>query len=81
MLVPLDSVLFGVNPPAGMDFAKLGGIAHEFRRAAEPCDPPIVVTAEGPYWRVHNGRHRVFGAIIAGRTHIEAEYLVEGDQP
>lgn len=75
MLVPLDRVLFGVNPPAGMNFAKLGGIAYEFRRAAEPCNPPIQVTVEGAYWRVHEGRHRVLGAIIAGRSHIEAELI------
>jgi hypothetical protein len=78
VLVPLDRVLFGVNPPAGMNFAQLGGIAYEFRRAAEPCDPPILVTSEWvQVFRVHDGRHRVFGSIIAGRSHIEAQLLQE----
>jgi len=80
MLVPLDRILFGRNPPAGMNFLKLASIVYEFRRAAEPCDPPIQVTPEGNNWRVHDGRHRVIGAIIAGRSHIEAELLEDEDR-
>lgn len=77
MLVPLDNILFGRNPPAGMNFLKLGSLVYQFRSTAEPCDPPIIVTQEGDVYRVHEGRHRTFAAIIAGRTHIEAEYLKE----
>ena len=75
MTVPLDRVLFGVNPPAGMDLAVIGMWAALLRKTAEPCNPPIQVTVEGDYYRVRDGRHRVFGAIVAGRTHIEAEVL------
>jgi len=75
MLIPLDRVLFGVNPPAGMDLAVIGHWSMLLRKHAEPCSPVIQVTQEGDYYRVHDGRHRVFGAIIAGRTHIEAELI------
>jgi len=71
----LDRLLFGVNPTAGMNFLKLGSLAYEFRRTAEPCDPPVEVTAEGDYFRLFDGRHRVISALIAGRSHIEAELI------
>ena len=71
--IPLERVLFGKNPPAGMNFLILASLVYEFRRTAEPCNPPIRVSPLGDYYQVHEGRHRVFGAIIAGRTHIEAE--------
>lgn len=71
-MVPLNRLLFGVNPPAGMDWAVIGLWVCRFRKTAEPCDPPIIVTCEGDYFRVRDGRHRVLGALIAGRTHIEA---------
>jgi hypothetical protein len=71
-MVPLDRLLFGVNPPAGMDWAVIGLWCARLRKTADPCDPPIVVTQEGEYYRVRDGRHRVIGALIAGRTHIAA---------
>ena len=77
MLVPLDRVLFGASPPAGMDLSVIGHWVMIFRKTAQPCDPPIQITVEGAYWRVHDGRHRVFGAIIAGRSNIEAQLLQE----
>lgn len=72
MLIPLDQVLFGTNPPAGLDWSVVGHWAMVFRKSAEPCDPPIQVTREGNYWRVTDGRHRVVGALFAGRSHIDA---------
>lgn len=78
-LIPLDMVLFGTNPPAGLDWGVVGLWTTRFRKTALPCDPPIEVTAEGPYFRVHDGRHRVVGALFAGRTHIDATVLLGGD--
>ena len=76
--IPLDCLLFGVNVPAGMDWSVIGMWHVVFRKSAEPCDPPIVVVPiEGtPFYRVRDGRHRTVAAIMAGRTHIEAN--VEG---
>lgn len=77
MQLPLDSLLFGPNVPAGMDWAVIGLWCVKFRKTAEQCDPPIEVTPipESPrIWRVHDGRHRTIAAIMAGRTHIEAVY-------
>lgn len=39
-----------------------------------------VLTAPRLWW-VHDGRHRVIAAIIAGRTHIEAVYPDDPSSP
>ncbi len=78
VLLPLDSLLFGPNMPAGMDWSVIGLWTCRLRKTSERCDPPIVVTpvADTPrIWRVHDGRHRTIAAIMAGRTHIHAVYL------
>ncbi len=78
VLLPLDSLLFGPNVPAGMDWSVIGLWVCRLRKTAEPVDPPIEVTpdCDSPrVWRVHDGRHRTIAAIMAGRTHIQAVYL------
>jgi hypothetical protein len=70
--IPLHTILFGPNIPAGMDLLTIGSLAWCLRRSSEPVDPPIDVTPEHGYLRVHDGRHRVIASIIAGRTHITA---------
>ncbi len=80
MRLPLDSLLFGPNVPAGMDWSVIGMWVCRLRKTAEPCDPPIAVTPHpqcAGVWRVCDGRHRVIAAIVAGRTHIEAVYADE----
>jgi len=77
-LIPLELILFGRNPPAGMDLAVIGLWTARLRKTAEPVEPPIQVTiVDHCYYRVHDGRHRVFGAYVAGRTHIEAEIITD----
>lgn len=74
MLVRLRDLVFGDNPPAGMDLAVIGHWAMIARKTAEPCDPPIVVGEACPtcgVQRVTDGRHRVVGWLAGGRTHIE----------
>jgi hypothetical protein len=73
VLIPLDRLLMPPNMPAGMDWAVIGLWVAKFRKTPQPCDPPILVTAEGRYWRIRDGRHRVTAALISGRTYIEAE--------
>lgn len=72
MLVPLEQLLMPPNMPAGMDWAVIGLWVCRLRKTPQPCDPPIVVRAEGDYWRIVDGRHRTVASHIAGRTHIEA---------
>lgn len=74
-LIPLEMLLFGRNPPAGMDPFVVGHWAMKMRKTGDPCDPPIEVGL--PCWvcgalRVTDGRHRVVGALFAGRSHIDA---------
>jgi hypothetical protein len=74
-LIPLEMLLFGRNPPAGMDWATVGLWTAKFRKTAEPCDPPIEVgmpCLTCGALRVTDGRHRVVGALFAGRSHIDA---------
>jgi hypothetical protein len=73
-LIALDRLLFGPNVPAGLDWSVLGLWHCRLRKTAEPVEPAIVVhPVDGTsFYRVHDGRHRVIAAIMAGRTHIEA---------
>ena len=73
MKIPLSKLLVGENPPAGMNPFTFMTWAGFFRRTAEPCKPPILVTPEGDLFRIHDGRHRYVGALVAGRTEIDAE--------
>jgi hypothetical protein len=77
--IPLNRIMVGeygqANPPAGMDVLTLMSLVAYFRKTGGPCDPPIKVTIEGDYWRVDDGRHRYFAAVIAGRQDIEAEVV------
>ena len=57
-----------------MDLAVIGGKAAKFRKTTKR-GKPIKVTVEGRYFRIHDGRHRFFAAVIAGRTHIEARVV------
>ena len=75
MLIALRDLVFGDSPPAGMDLGMIGTHQVVARKTAEPVDHPILV---GPpchacgVRRVTDGRHRVFGWIAGGRTHIDA---------
>jgi hypothetical protein len=73
--IRLDRLLFPRAVPAGLDWAVLGIWTAYQRKRADPVDPPIVVRAEGDYFRITDGRHRVVGALLAGRDAIAA--LVE----
>ena len=73
MLIPLHSLLYPPNLPAGMDWAVIGLWVCTFRKTPQPCDPPILVRPRaGGYYQIEDGRHRVTAALIAGRTHIDA---------
>lgn len=73
MLVSLDRLLYPPNMPSGLDWAVIGLWVCTFRKTPQPCDPPVLLRAEGDYYRIKDGRHRVTASLIAGRTHIEAE--------
>lgn len=73
MLLPIDSLLFGENVPAGMDWSVIGLWVCRLRKTAEPCDPPVIVgrIPGSDFWRITDGRHRVVASLIAGRTHVK----------
>jgi hypothetical protein len=74
MKIPVDCLVLKPNIPAGMDWSVIGHFVMIFRKTAQPCDPPIIVKPVGDnLWRVMDGRHRFFAAVIAGRSEIEAE--------
>lgn len=70
--IRLDQLLFPRPVPAGMDWAVIGIWTAYQRKGSTPVDPPIVVRAEGGYYRIVDGRHRVVAAIMAGRDAIAA---------
>lgn len=60
------------NVSAGMDVLVLMSLAAMMRKTTE--DPPPIRVSElnGGNWRVEDGRHRFFGAVIAGRPDVLA---------
>lgn len=70
-LVSLDRLVFLGNVPAGMDWSVIGYWSCQFRKSGEQ-GPPVLVVPIGTtgLLRVTDGRHRIFAAYIAGRTHI-----------
>ena len=78
MLLPLSLILLPESPPAGMDLGTIAVHQASARKTREPVDFPIRVHAEGSYWRVCDGRHRVVGWHAGGRTHIDA-YVCQGE--
>jgi hypothetical protein len=76
--VPLHQLAFGLNPPAGMDLSVIGHWAMLPRKTAEPVDPPILIGAPCLACGVHrvtDGRHRVSGGWVAGRSYIDAKII------
>lgn len=75
--IRLDRLVFGRNPPAGMDWSVVGHWAAFFRKAAAPCKPAVRVTeipgTKPRLYRVSEGRHRVIGALFAGRDTIRCK--------
>ena len=73
MKVPLNKLVLRKPVSAGMDLAVIGHFVMIFRKSTLPCDPPILVRRlKNGHWKVMDGRHRFFAAVIAGRTEIEA---------
>jgi hypothetical protein len=72
MRIKLDSVIFPPNRSSGLDPFLLISMAHWLRATTQDSDP-IKVKREGELYRVIDGRHRVVGALIAGRHDVLAE--------
>jgi hypothetical protein len=75
--VPFDRVLLGRNPPAGMNPLLLMSIAYAYRAGTGEPYPPVEVTEADGGWRIHDGRHRAIGALIAGRPDFLARKVGE----
>lgn len=60
------------NIPAGMDPCVALGLVPLMRKTAEDANP-IKVRPCGNHWKIMDGRHRFFAAVIAGRADVLAE--------
>jgi hypothetical protein len=73
--VRFDEVMFGANPPAGMNPLVLMSMTYAYRSGTgEPFPPAEVTRASGGY-RIHDGRHRAVAAMIAGRPDFQARLV------
>jgi hypothetical protein len=70
--IRLDRILLPRAVPAGLDWAVVGLWTAYQRKRSDPVEPPIVVRAEGAYYRISDGRHRFVAAVTAGRDAIAA---------
>lgn len=76
--IPVDQLLILGNVPAGMNPLVVMALAYRLRSSG--WDPkPIKVWHLGPeLYRVANGRHRYFAAVIAGRSDVLAKVAKRG---
>lgn len=69
--VPVEDLRLKPNIPAGMDLAVVAAMIPRLRKTAQDWEP-IVVQREADGFRVLDGRHRFFAAVIAGRPDVLA---------
>jgi hypothetical protein len=75
MRVRVEQVLLPPAVSAGMNPYVLMSLAYLLRSTTED-PPPIHVTREGDYYRIHDGRHRFVAAVLAGRPDVLAELYI-----
>jgi hypothetical protein len=69
--VPLHHILIPENVAAGMNPLVIMSLAYMMRSSNED-PPPAELVRKGLYWRLKDGKHRYFGATIAGRKDLLA---------
>lgn len=72
--IRVDRLLLLPNVPAGMNPLVIMSLTY-MMRGTHNDPPPIQVRKEGRLWRIIDGRHRYFAAVIAGRHNILAEVI------
>jgi len=77
--IRIEDVLLKPNIPAGMDPLVVMSRVKRLRCTAEDWEP-ILVTREGQYWRLQDGRHRFFASVIAGRSDVLAIEEPNGEE-
>ena len=68
--VRVENLRLKPNVPAGMDLGVVGGLCKRMRTTAEDWDPALVVPLNDGVWRILDGRHRFFAAVISGRPDL-----------
>lgn len=69
--VPVEEILLRPNIPAGMDPATVLAMIKRLRTTTQDWEP-VLVRREGEHWRLMDGRHRFFAAVMAGRPDVLA---------
>ena len=68
---PIANIKLRKPVPCGMDPYTLMALVPLMRTTTEDHEP-VLVRDEGDSWRLIDGRHRFFAAVIGGRTDILA---------
>jgi hypothetical protein len=68
----LEDVRLCPNITAGMNLLVVASLAYMMRTSRED-PPPVSVSPEDGVWRLHDGRHRLVAAMIAGRPDVLCE--------
>lgn len=68
--VPVSRLLLLPNIPTGMDLGVVGGLCKRMRTTAEDWDPAVVFEVDNGFYRIRDGRHRYFAAVISGRPDL-----------
>jgi hypothetical protein len=72
--VPLHCLVIKPNIPAGMNIETIVSKIKLYRTTAEDEEPTLVrlefIRTDGRFYRILDGRHRFFSAVIAGRVDL-----------
>lgn len=76
-IVDIELILFKKNVPAGMNALSIMYFAFRYRGTNEDMDPVRLIKLRNGLYRLDDGRHRIIGSLIAGRTTILATVIGE----
>lgn len=68
--VPVDRLVIKPNIPAGMNIETIVSKIKLYRTTAEDEEPTLVRLEPSGFYRILDGRHRFFAAVIAGRVDL-----------
>lgn len=67
--IRVERLMILPNIPAGMNVLVIMSLVYAMR-SSHFDPPPIVVQRQGKAYRILDGRHRFFAAVIAGRHNV-----------
>lgn len=77
--IPVDQLVLKKNVPAGMNVLVVMSMVHMLRSSHADAAPAEVRKVGRKLYRIEDGRHRFFAAVMAGRRSLLCTVKKEDD--